>query len=249
MESAPQPVQPVPAPKKRGKMKTLGIGCLGVIGFFVVIAIIGALTGGDDKNDSSSVANAPAPTATSRPATTTAQQAVQPAATTAKPTPTAKPEPTPTPPTYAWGANKEDVHIELKDGAIGEVAEPGSKARHKVTITKITDNAASTNQFQKPAAGNKYWVAQVLIENTGTAEMGTGSWKMRTNDDFEHDRAFAAGLGETLQALQNLTPGAKTQGVIIFEVPEGATPRFLRYDPNVFAKGDLYFDGESPIKQ
>jgi len=136
----------------------------------------------------------------------------------------------------------------LVEGQTAQIESPGNKGLHKITVLKITDAAVSTNQFQKPTAGKKYWVVEVLIENGGQAELYLGRWKLRTNDDFEHDRTSADGLGETLSSSQNLTPGAKTQGVVIFKVDEGALPRFLRYDPNTFAKGDLYFDAESPAR-
>ncbi|MFE7137999.1 DUF4352 domain-containing protein [Streptomyces sp. NPDC057644] len=41
--------QPPPAPKKSGAGKIVGFGCLGVVGLFVLIAVIGTVaTGGDD---------------------------------------------------------------------------------------------------------------------------------------------------------------------------------------------------------
>lgn len=141
------------------------------------------------------------------------------------------------------GTNEGDVHFALVDGSIGEIQQSKDKV-HRVTIVSISDNAVSSNSFEEPAAGNKFWVVEVIVENAGPAEINVGSWKLRTTADFEYDPTFAVGLGESLNLLQNLTSGAKTQGVVIFEIPEDAAPKFLRYDPNIFAKGDLYFDAQ-----
>ncbi|MFJ3414850.1 hypothetical protein ACIPN8_00790 [Streptomyces sp. NPDC086082] len=50
------PFQPEP-PKKRSVGKVVGLGCLGIIGLFVVIVIAVAAIGGGSKNDSSGSGN------------------------------------------------------------------------------------------------------------------------------------------------------------------------------------------------
>jgi hypothetical protein len=44
---------PPPAPKKRRAGKAVGLGCLGIVGFFVVMMIAAAATSSVNKNDSS----------------------------------------------------------------------------------------------------------------------------------------------------------------------------------------------------
>ena len=44
---------PPPAPKKRRAGKAVGLGCLGMVGLFVIIAIAAAATSSGSKNDSS----------------------------------------------------------------------------------------------------------------------------------------------------------------------------------------------------
>ena len=142
------------------------------------------------------------------------------------------------------GTNPGDVHVPLAVNSSGEIAPEGNDGRRsKVTILEITDNARSTNQFSQPAAGKKYWAVQVQVEATGSQEVTSLDWKLRDSKDFENDRRFVAGLGESLDA-GGLTPGGRRQGWVVFEIDADAGPKWLRADPNPFLKNDLYFDAQ-----
>lgn len=141
------------------------------------------------------------------------------------------------------GTNKGDVHVAFAANSSGEIAPDGNKEkRTKVTILQSSD-IASNNQFLKPNAGMKWYGIEVVVENTGTKEVSSLDWKLRDSKDGEHDREIVVGgVGKDLDGVFNLTPGGKTQGWIYFEIPVDATPKWLRADPNVFLKNDLYFD-------
>jgi hypothetical protein len=113
----------------------------------------------------------------------------------------------------------------------------------KLTLEKVTDPAVSTNPFVRPAQGNRYIAFTFTVENIGQKEAYVGTFKLRTTDNFEYDRAIAIGVAEpSLDALQNLTSGGKTRGSVVFEIPTNAQVQWVKFDPNPFAKGDLYFD-------
>jgi hypothetical protein len=138
----------------------------------------------------------------------------------------------------------DDVRVPLAEGSSGTVKTAGDKV-HRVTVIRVLDNAQSANQFSQPQAGMKYWAVEMLVENAGTSEISTSlQWKLRGSNDFEYDRTFVSGVGQNFELAQNLTPGAKTQGVVVFEIPSDVSPKWLRYDPNTFARGDLYFDAQ-----
>ncbi|MEX0781674.1 MAG: DUF4352 domain-containing protein [Dehalococcoidia bacterium] len=138
-----------------------------------------------------------------------------------------------------------DVHVALANGA-SEVISPENQGSRKVrvTIVRWTDGATSTNQFLQPEQGKKYIAFEVLVENVGDRETGVLDWKLRDTKDGEHERRFVSGLGDELDAVFNLTPGGRVEGLVVFEVDADASVKWLRADPSVFAAHDLYFDGE-----
>jgi hypothetical protein len=139
----------------------------------------------------------------------------------------------------------DDVRVALRPGAEGTVTSAGET--HKVTIESITDDARSTNQFSQPPQGMRYWVANVVVENADDDEIYAGDFKLRTSDNSEFSRKFTAGLdsiGQDYAIVQNLTPGGRTAGIVVFEIPQDVSITFLRYEGNPFAAGDLYFDAE-----
>jgi len=134
-----------------------------------------------------------------------------------------------------------DVHAPLASGSSAVVTTAADK-QHKVTITQIQENATSTNQFEQPPSGQRYYVLTVVVENPGKHEISLGDWKLRTADGSEYDDTIVSGLGTPLSSFMSLTPGGKTQGIVVFTIPETAQVQWIRYDPNPFANGDLYFD-------
>jgi hypothetical protein len=185
--------------------------------------------------------NAPVVAASINPAALTPPPLVIP---TLPPLPTAAPPgatPTPLAPTAKPPTNTpapkpgNDVRVPLAQ------SNQGTQEGQRVTIIKITDGAKSSDEFEHPGAGNKYIVMLVLIENVGTKEAPPGDWKLRTDTDFEYGTTFAAGFGDGLP-YNSITSGGKIQGTIIFEVPATAKGKWLKYDPNPFTPGDLYFD-------
>jgi Domain of unknown function (DUF4352) len=142
------------------------------------------------------------------------------------------------------GSDLKDVHVAYADGSFGTVTTAANET-DRVTITKITDPALSNSQFEQPAAGKHYVRIAVTIQNVGTRETTGGDLKLRETDGTEYDNTFVGGVGASdLNFLQGLTSGGRTDAVIAFEVADGQKVQWLKFDPNPFAKGDLYFDAK-----
>ena len=107
----------------------------------------------------------------------------------------------------------------------------------------MADPATSTNEFEQPQAGYHYLTVALAIENAGERETTGVEVTLRTTDGTEYDNTFVSGVGASdLNTWQSLTSGGKTDAVIAFEVKDGSVIQWLKFDPNPFAKGDLYFD-------
>lgn len=147
--------------------------------------------------------------------------------------------------TQATSRASGDVRVPLAVGSSGTIAPDGNpKKQAKVTILAIQDNARSTNQFQQPPAGKRYWAVQVEVENVGSEETGAFDWKLRDSKDNELDDTIVSAVGENLGVGSRLTPGGKRSGWVVFEVDADAAPKWLRADPNPFLKNDLYFEAQ-----
>jgi hypothetical protein len=140
------------------------------------------------------------------------------------------------------GGSDDDVRVSLAEGSSGTV-ETALGVKNKVTIDAITDPAVSTNQFEQPQAGYHYVTFALTIENVGERETTGVDVILRATDGTEYEQTFATGVGATdLNTLQSLTSGGKTTAVVAFEVRDGTEFEWLKFDPNPFAKGDLYFE-------
>jgi hypothetical protein len=142
------------------------------------------------------------------------------------------------------GGADDDERVPLAEGSSGEVT-TALDVKNRVTINKITDPAVSTNQFERPQPGSHYLTFALTIENIGERETTGVDVLLRATDGTEYKQTFVSGVGATdfTGQIQRLTPGGKTDVVIAFEVRDGTQIQWLRFDPNVFARGDLYFEG------
>lgn len=138
-------------------------------------------------------------------------------------------------------APTRDTHAPLATGS-SAVVTTASDRQHKATILRIQENTTSTNKFDQPPSGQRYYVLTVAVENPGKHEISLGSWKLRAADGSEYNNTYVSGLGDLLPLAISLTPGGKTQGIVVFTIPAMAQAQWVRYDPNPFAPGDLYFD-------
>jgi hypothetical protein len=142
------------------------------------------------------------------------------------------------------GDQGADVHVALAEGSSG-VIWPGKESdrKAKVTILKILDGATSSNPVVRSAQGKRFYAIQVEVEAVGTKAARHLAWKARDAADGESDNILRVGVGgEPLEVLGDLTPGGKIQGWVVFEIPAEAGVKWVRADPNIFVRNDLYFD-------
>lgn len=190
-------------PKRRLPL-ILGI----IIGLCVLLAIIGALSGGGDQ-PAPVVANTPAPDA-------------QPAAPTALP---AMPDatPTPEPPTATPAPSIAQIGDRVEAGGIA--------------LTINSASTVSTFDFMTAAEGKTYLVVDALIENISrdTAPYNPLYFSLKDADGFQYNSALLA-PDPSLKSGE-IPAGDRVRGNIAFEIPVAATGLILTYEPLVILGG------------
>ena len=137
-----------------------------------------------------------------------------------------------------------DAHAAFAQGASATVSTAGS-VKLKLTISKITDPATSSNEFEQPKSGDRWVTIALVIENVGSAGSDGGAFTLRTKDGSEYDQTYVSGIGANdLRFLEDLISGDKRNGVVAFDIPQAAKVDWLKFVPNPNAKGDLYFDNK-----
>jgi len=104
-----------------------------------------------------------------------------------------------------------------------------------LTVTKITKNWKSSNQFDKPSSPNDVYVlVDVLIENKGSKDLSlSGMWDFKLEDSNGLQRSQAiGGVGIKQLPSGELSPNGKATGEILFEADKSALNVLkLRYKP------------------
>lgn len=118
----------------------------------------------------------------------------------------------------------------LQAGSYGSVSEAPDKL-HKVTIVQVTDNAQSTDAAQKPAAGQKYWTVKVFLENKGKVPITPGQTTLRTTAGSDYNATTVPGLTEPF-GKPTLNRGAQATAIFVFEIPQDAHPKWVKYLPD-----------------
>lgn len=209
----------------RRLMKILLIGAGGLLVLCVLVAVVTSRGGGGSSPTPTpaqaqrAATQAPAEATATAPAAVRATEASAPAAQPTTGAPAAQPAATPTLP---WGTSKEDVHATLAEGQTAELVD--GKDVYRLTLERIVDGAVSTNQFQRPKEGNRYLLFSIVIENAGTRAhlITAANFQLRTTAGFDYDPVFApVGFEEGEAFSQEIGPGGKARGIVVFEIPEG----------------------------
>ena len=230
----------------------------------VVVMLILVGCGGGSKAATSTTSRVAAPTAASGGQPTAATGASTSAPTTAAaitpttvitaPTVAAATTPTTAAPAApgqatAADANFPDVHVPLKVGSSGEApsSDPDpttvndTQGTVKVTIVAITDHATTTSPIFQPEAGNHYWAVEVTMQATGNKVVNTGQWTLHTTDGNDYGTVYLTGVGEDI-TYGALAAGESKRGVLVFQIPDGATVQWLWMNPSIYVGNQLFFD-------
>ena len=221
-------------------LKVLLIGAGGFLAICVLIAVLVSGGGGGGGTPTPAQASGQVVTTAAAPATSPVASGER--AATATPAPQATP-------TLPWGTSKEDVHATLAEGQTAELRD--AKMVYRLTLERIVDGATSTNSLQRPKEGNRYYLLVIVVENAGDRSQffSASDFQLRTTAGFDYEPVFApVGFTEGEGLSQEVGPGGKARGIVVFELPEGEQPLFLKFDPNPFTSAELYFDAPNALE-
>jgi hypothetical protein len=121
-------------------------------------------------------------------------------------------------------ANQVGQSRRLKDGK-------GNLMR--VTLLKVNASMRSTNQFEKPDAGKRFYGLFVRITNLSGAKLDdcAGNDSVLTNRAGEKFETAFATIDPSL-ACYKLLPHRQAQGWVIFSVPTKGKPAFFDWTPD-----------------
>lgn len=122
-------------------------------------------------------------------------------------------------------ADKQEKDVEVATN------EPATVDGVKMTVTKMTKKAA-IDEFEKAGNGKTYLIADVTLENVSdeTKPYNVFDFRVQTKDGQVLDGAFAT--VEKPLSSGDLVTGGKTNGQIVFEVPEQKGSQYIIWKPN-----------------
>lgn len=118
----------------------------------------------------------------------------------------------------------------LQPGSYGRIIETETTI-HKVTIIRVTDDAQSTEAAQEPAEGKKYLTAKIMLKNVGTDGINPGQVELRTRDHTDYHPITVPGLTAAF-TVPVLDRNARATATFVFEIPQDAHAKSLRYIPD-----------------
>ncbi|HEX5165026.1 MAG TPA: DUF4352 domain-containing protein [Thermomicrobiales bacterium] len=234
------------------------------IASLLLIALLLVACGGgdDDANDSSSNS---APTATIASSTTVAGSTAAPAQPTTQGAAATMPTESVSTPTVSTGGGGEDVEgaptnasadfpdvrVPLEAGSSGEVGsmDPDpfaatdtldENSKVKVTINEVLDPATVDGTIFSPEEGNRWFAINVTMEATGSEVANTGEWTLSTTDGAEYTNSIVLGSTPDI-TYGSIEASTSTEGIVVFEIPEGAEVAWILMSPTIFVGGNLVF--------
>lgn len=119
--------------------------------------------------------------------------------------------------------------------SIGEIVETSSLRISYVSAEEYV----SDNEFIQPKDGHMYYKMDFEFENISDSDQYVSSWDFNCYaDGYDMEQSY---ILEGLDLDATLSPGKKTKGAVVFEVPEGAESIVLEYETNFWTENKIVF--------
>lgn len=121
---------------------------------------------------------------------------------------------------------------------VGDTARTGD---FEVTVYGFKDPQSTSNQFDKPASGNRFISVDVQVANKGSAQQTFSSvlgFHLVDSANRQYDSKITT--VEPRAPDGQIPAGGAIRGMAMFEVPEGTTGLRLRVQGNITASGAFF---------
>jgi len=113
-----------------------------------------------------------------------------------------------------------------------------TSAQQSATHISVSVAAAGTSMqvgsYNTPSSGNKYVLYQATVKNNDAKDLHVNPtyFTLRTTDGkvYDVDSAMYDSSVKGFQMVTKTQPGDVVSGTIIYEIPQGATPKSILYD-------------------
>lgn len=120
---------------------------------------------------------------------------------------------------------------------VGDVLETKKVKLSYISCGEYTDE----NMFVTPADGNKFIYFEFEFENIGDTDTSVGSWDFDCYaDGYEVSDVYAT-ADNTMTTITTLSPGRKTKGIAVFEVPQNAEKIEVEYETSYWTQDKAIF--------
>lgn len=199
--------------KKKGScLKTILI----VLGVFVVIGVIGSLAGNDDdkkesENTEPVTAEVENPAETDEPKEENEESAEEPKE-----------------------APAEEVSNEFH---VGDVLETKRVKLSYLSCGEYEDE----NMFIEAGEGNKLIYLEFEFENIGNSDTSVGYFDFDCYADGYESKASMCTADNAMSSITTLSPGRKTSGIVVFEIPQNAEKIEVEYETSYWTQDKAIF--------
>ena len=130
--------------------------------------------------------------------------------------------------------NSESTNNEFK---LGDVISFDDK---EVTVTNLTRNYNTGNEFSKPKDGKEFVKVTVEIKNKSKSDISynTFDFKIKTDNGVLESTSWSASPDDSLGSGK-LAENGKIKGSMVFEVPKGDKKLSLRYSPSFWSNKNI----------
>jgi len=122
---------------------------------------------------------------------------------------------------------------EKTEYAVGEAATIGDQS---LTVTKVTRDFNTGNQFSQPESNKEFVVLEIKIENNGTKQIDFNTYDFQVQDSngVLKNEDFVVGVENKLNS-GNLAAGGKVTGNLAFQVPKADAGLKLIFKPSFWS--------------